>query len=69
MRVEVHRTGDQFVAYDDQGKRITDRNILEQISFDQMPGFKVSYYIDVKVDNTVKPAIINDIIINTQTRR
>jgi hypothetical protein len=69
LRIEVHRTGDTFVAYDPQGKRITDRNILEQISFDQMPGFKVSYYVDIKVDTTAKPAIINDIIINTQTRR
>lgn len=69
MRVEVHRTGDQFVAYDEQGQRITDRNILDQLSYDQMPGFKVSYYVNVTIDKSAKPAIINDIIINTQTRR
>lgn len=69
MRVEVCRTGDTFVAYDPQGNRITDRNILEQISFNQMPGFKISYYVNVKVDNSVKPAIISNVIINTQTRR
>jgi len=67
MRIEVHRTGNEFVAYDPQGNRITDRNILEQISFDQMPAFKISYYLDVSVDNTTNPAIINNININTRT--
>lgn len=67
MRIEVHRTGDQFVAYDDKGNRITDRNILDQISFDQMPGFKLSYYVEIPVDTTQTPAIINRININTRT--
>ena len=65
MRVEVHFIGNQFVAYDEQGNQIKDRSILEQISFDQMPGFKTSYYIDV--DNSQKPAIMNNIQININT--
>jgi len=67
MRVEVYKTGDQFVAYDDKGVIITDRNILDQISFDQMPAFKISYYVNVSVDTSQKPAIINKVNINTRT--
>ena len=64
QRVEVYRTGDSFVAYDSLGNRITDRNILEQISFHPMPGFKISYYIEV--DNSQEPATIDSININTR---
>lgn len=66
MRVEVHFTGNQFVAYDEQGNQIKDRYILEQISFDQMPGFKTSYYVEV--DKNQNPAIMNDIKININTQ-
>ena len=66
MRVEVHFIGDQFVAYDEQGNQIKDRQILEQISFNQMPGFKTSYYIEV--DKSQNPAIMNDIQININTQ-
>ncbi len=66
MRVEVHFIGNQFVAYDEQVNQIKDRRILEQISFDQMPGFKTSYYIEV--DKSQKPAIMNDIKININTQ-
>ncbi len=66
MRVEVHFIGDRFVAYDEQGNQIKDRRILEQISFDQMPGFKTSYYIEV--DKSQNPAIMNDIQININTQ-
>jgi hypothetical protein len=66
MRVEVHFIGDQFVAYDERGIQIKDRRILEQISFDQMPGFKTSYYIEV--DKSQNPAIMNDIQININTQ-
>lgn len=65
MKVEVHVIGEQFVAYDEQGNQIKDRHILEQISFDQMPGFKTSYYIEV--DKNQNPAIMNNIQININT--
>lgn len=65
IRIEVHQIGNQFVAYDEQGKQIKDRYILEQLSFDQMPGFKTSYYI--QVDKNQNPAIMNDIQININT--
>ena len=65
MRVEVHFIGYQFVAYDEQGNQIKDRYILEQLSFDQSPGFKTSYYIEV--DKNQNPAIMNNIQININT--
>ena len=65
LRIEVHQIGNQFVAYDEQGNQIKDRHILEQISFDQSPGFKTSYYIEV--DKNQNPAIINNIQININT--
>ena len=58
IRVEVHQTGDSFIAYDEQGKRITDRNILEAISFEQIPFTKASYYLNVNVDPTLPPKVI-----------
>jgi hypothetical protein len=66
IRIEVHQTGNQFVAYDEHGNRIKDRHILEQISFDQMPGFKTSYYIEV--DKNQNPVIMNDVKININTQ-
>ncbi len=66
MRVEVHFIGNQFVAYDERGIQIKDRRILEQISFDQMPGFKTSYYIEV--DKSQNPAIMNDMQIHINTQ-
>jgi hypothetical protein len=67
MRIEVYRIGDIFVAYDKQGNRIKDRNILDQISFDQIPGLKVHYEIDLPIDTSQKPAIINAVDININT--
>jgi hypothetical protein len=66
MRVEVHFIGNQFVAYDERGNQIKDRYILEQISFDQMPGFKTSYYIEV--DKNQNPVIMNNVKININTQ-
>jgi hypothetical protein len=65
LRIEVHQIGNQFVAYDEQGNQIKDRYILEQISFDQPPGFKTSYYIEV--DKNQNPVIMNNIQININT--
>jgi len=68
MIVEVHYTGDQYVAYDDKGNRITDRNILNELAFIQPPGFKSVYKIEV--DITENPVILNklDININVNTQ-
>ena len=65
MRVEVHFIGNQFVAYDERGAQIKDRFILDQISFDQLPGFKTSYYLEVAENPALKLPL--DIHINTQT--
>jgi len=62
MIVEVHYTGDQYVAYDDKGNRITDRNILNELAFIQPPGFKSVYKIEV--DITENPVILNELDIN-----
>ena len=43
MIVTVHFTGDQFVAYDEQGKEVKDRDVLNEISFMQFPGFKSTF--------------------------
>ena len=67
MRVEVFRIGDTMVAYDDQGYRIKDRNILDQLSFDQYPGLKIHYEVDIPVDNSQNPAIIDAVNINIST--
>jgi hypothetical protein len=67
MRVEVHFIGNQFVAYDERGNQIRDRRILDQISFDQMPGFKTSYYVEVAENPS--PQIPLSIHINTNTMR
>jgi len=66
MIVEVHYTGDQYVAYDDKGNRITDRNILNELAFIQPPGFKSVYKIEV--DTTSDPLNLQelDIQINLQ---
>jgi hypothetical protein len=68
MIVEVHYTGDQYVAYDDKGNRITDRNILNELAFIQPPGFKSVYKIDV--DTTSDPLNLQelDIQINLQNK-
>jgi hypothetical protein len=59
MRVEVHFTGDSFIAFDPDGQRITNRSILEQISFHPFPGFKTSFYVDVDTNIPEEPGQLN----------
>lgn len=66
MIIEVHYTGDQYVAYDDKGNRITDRNILNELAFIQPPGFKSVYKIEV--DITENPAILSELDININVK-
>ncbi|MDA8842123.1 hypothetical protein N9N08_00425 [bacterium] len=61
MILEVHHTGDQYVAYDDKGNRITDRNILNELAFIQPPGFKSVYKIEV--DTTTDPVSLQELAI------
>jgi|TARA_B100002019_G_scaffold20547_1_gene15711 hypothetical protein len=62
MIITVHFTGNQFVAYDEQGNEVKDRDILDQISFMQFPGFKSSF--QVEVDKTDISANIQPLNIN-----
>lgn len=69
MIVEVHFVGNEFVAYDPQGNRITDRTILEQIAFEPFVSTITTRYIEV--DNIVDSAIIEplEVNININTQR
>ena len=62
MIITVHFIGNQFVAYDEQGNEVKDRDILDQISFMQFPGFKSSF--QVEVDKTDISANIQPLNIN-----
>jgi hypothetical protein len=57
--VEVYFTGDSFIAFDPDGHRITNRLILEQISFHPFPGFKTSFYVDVDANIPKEPEQLN----------
>jgi len=62
MIITVHFTGNQFVAYDEQGNEVKDRDILDQISFMQFPGFKSSFQVEVDktdISANIKPLNIN----------
>jgi len=69
MLVTVHFVNDEFVAYDEAGKRITDRSILEQIEFEPFTGTKQTF--TVQVDNATNDAIIEplEVNININTQR
>ncbi len=68
VRIEVHQIGNQFVAYDEQGNQVKDRYVLEQISFDQMPGFKTSYYVYVDASIPEEPTQL-EIYTNITTQK
>ena len=55
MLVEVHFTGDQFVAYDPSGNQITDNQILNEISMEPYTGTKGVYVVNVDVPNGYTP--------------
>ena len=62
MLIEVHFNGSEFVAYTPNGERITDRSVLEAVSYQNFPGVKGMFNIDV--DITGNPAIIEPVHIN-----
>jgi len=61
--VEVHFNGREFVAFHkSNGERITDRSILNVISFEQFPG--VNGVFEINVDTTGRSVIIEPLTIN-----
>ena len=63
MILEVHFNGNEFIAYDKKtNQKITDRSILEHLSFQQFPGVKGVF--DISVDSTANPVIIEPLQIN-----
>ena len=62
MIVTVHFTGDQFIAFNEDGEQIKDREILQEISFMPFLGYQSQFQVEVdKTDNsaTIKPLSIN----------
>ena len=64
MLVEGHHTGEQFQAFDSKGNIITNREILELISFENFPGFKSVFTIELDLDYTKKPVILQALDVN-----
>ena len=63
MLLEVHYNGNEFVAYNkNTTERITDRSILESLSFTQVPGVKGIF--EIEVDIAENSAIIEPLQIN-----
>jgi len=63
MFLEVHYNGNEFIAYDKKtNQKITDRSILESLSFQQFPGVKGVF--EISVDSTANPVIIEPLQIN-----
>lgn len=63
MLLEVHYNGNEFVAYNkNTNERITDRSILESLSFTQFPGVKGIF--EIEVDTAENSAIIEPLQIN-----
>ena len=63
MILEVHYNGNNFIAYDKKtNQKITDRSILETLSFQQFPGVKGVF--EISVDSTANPVIIEPLQIN-----
>ena len=55
MILEVHYLANEFVVFDKQGNRVRDRNILNELSFRQPPGYKSVFSIEVKNYNPELP--------------
>jgi len=61
--IEVHFNGNEFIAYDKKtNQQITDRSILNVISFEQFPGIKGVF--DINVDTSGRSVIIEPLQIN-----
>tara|TARA_B100001057_G_scaffold325064_1_gene325261 strand:- start:1885 stop:2094 length:210 start_codon:yes stop_codon:yes gene_type:complete len=62
MILTVYFTGDEFIAVDEQGNKVKDREILEEISF--MPFLGHQSYFQIEVDKTENPVNIKPLGIN-----
>lgn len=69
MIITVYFTGNQFEAYDEDGNKVKDRKLLEEISF--MPFLGHKSYFQIEVDKTENPVNIKplDININFNTEK
>ena len=52
MIITVHYVDNEFVAFDENNNRITNRNILEQITFQPFPGYKGVLTFNIPTDET-----------------
>ena len=57
MIITVHYVDNEFVAFDENNNRITNRNILEQITFQPFPGYKGVLTFNIPTDDTVAPVV------------
>ncbi len=63
MILEVHYNGNEFIAYNkNSNEKITDSSILNVIAFQQFPGIKGVF--DINVDTTGRSVIIEPLQIN-----
>ena len=53
MIITVHYVDNEFVAFDENNNRITNRNILEQITFQPFPGYKGVVTFNIPTDETI----------------
>ena len=54
MIITVHYVDNEFVAFDENNNRITNRNILEQITFQPFPGYKGVLTFNIPTDETTQ---------------
>lgn len=66
-QITVYRLGDQFEARDSNNNLITDRAILEQLAFEQMPGFRASYSVLIDMPEATNKPTPKHININIRT--
>lgn len=59
MIVTVHYLDNEFVAYDEEGNKITNREILEQISFEPFPGYKGVIHLKIPDQPTQETVPLN----------
>ena len=64
MIVTVHYLDNEFVAYDESGQKVTNRQILEQLSFEQFPAFKGVLTYKVQTDQAPQQVDPLDIKLN-----
>ena len=64
MIVTVHYLDNEFVAYDELGNRITNRQILDEINFEPFPAYKGVITLKINTDQPSQEQNPLDIKIN-----